>query len=59
MTPKRDWKKPFAIILFIMLLGGYYDRLGVEARTMVLPLAIFIAAGMVISHLKKLDFEIH
>ena len=48
----------FALILLIVLLGGYYEKLGVEARTMVLPLAIFIAAGIVIARLKKLEYEI-
>jgi hypothetical protein len=38
-------------------LGGYYEKLGVEARTMALPLAIFIAAGIVIARLKKLEYE--
>ena len=46
MFQKKDWKMTFALILLIVLLGGYYDKLGVEARTMVLPLAIFIAAGI-------------
>jgi hypothetical protein len=31
--------------------------LGVEARTMALPLAIFIAAGIIIARLKKLEYE--
>ena len=57
MIQKKDWKKPFALILLIVVLGGYYEQLGVEARTMVLPLAIFIAAGIVISRLKKLEYE--
>ena len=47
----------FALILLIVLLGGYYEKLGVEARTMVLPLAIFIAAGIIISRFKKLEYE--
>lgn len=58
MIKKKDWKWPFALILLIMLLGGYYDQLGVEMRTMVLPLAIFIAAGIVIGRLKQLEYEI-
>ena len=57
MIIKKDWKMMFALILLIVLLGGYYDKLGVEARTMVLPLAIFIAAGIIISRLKKLEYE--
>ncbi|MBW2604575.1 MAG: hypothetical protein JRE28_09715 [Deltaproteobacteria bacterium] len=39
-------------------MGGYYENLGVEGRTMVLPLAIFITAGVVIARLKKLEYEI-
>jgi hypothetical protein len=53
----KDWKMTFALILLIVLLGGYYEKLGVEARTMALPLAIFIAAGIVIARLKKLEYE--
>ena len=58
MFQKKDWKKPFALILLLVLLGGYYDQLDVEMKTMVLPLAIFIAAGFVIARLKKLEYEI-
>ena len=57
MVKKKDWKAPFALILMIVLLGGYYEKLGVEARTMALPLAIFIAAGIIIARLKKLEYE--
>jgi hypothetical protein len=57
MFQKKDWKISFVVILLIVLLGGYYEKLGVEARTMALPLAIFIAAGMIIARLKKLEYE--
>jgi hypothetical protein len=57
MFQKKDWKMTFALILLFVLLGGYYEKLGVEARTMALPLAIFIAAGIIISRLKKLEYE--
>jgi hypothetical protein len=57
MITKKDWKMTFALILLIVLLGGYYEKLGVEARTMVLPLIIFIATGIIISRLKKLEYE--
>ena len=57
MIQKKDWKKPLAIILLLALLGGYYDQLDVEMKTMVLPLAIFAAAGFVIARLKKLEYE--
>ncbi|MEJ2659088.1 MAG: hypothetical protein P8012_18190, partial [Desulfobacterales bacterium] len=48
----------FALLLFIVLLGAYYQKVGVEARTMILPLAIFIAAGIVIARLKQIEYEI-
>ena len=57
MIIKKDWKISFVVILLIVLLGGYYEKLGVEARTMALPLAIFIAAGIIIARLKKLEYE--
>ena len=57
MLQKMDWKISFVVILLIVLLGGYYEKLGVEARTMALPLAIFIAAGIIIARLKKLEYE--
>ena len=57
MFQKKDWKISFVVILLIVLLGGYYEKLGVEARTMVLPLVIFIAAGIIIARLKKLEYE--
>ncbi|MBL7179183.1 MAG: hypothetical protein ABIK98_12945 [Pseudomonadota bacterium] len=57
MIQKKDWKKPFAIILFITLLGGYYDQLSFETRTMVLPIVIIIAVAFVISRLKQLEYE--
>ena len=57
MITKKDWKMTFALILLIVLLGGYYEKLGVEARTMVLPLAIFIAAGIIIARFRKLEYE--
>jgi hypothetical protein len=57
MFQKKDWKMTFALILLFVLLGGYYEKLGVDARTMALPLAIFIAAGIIIARLKKLEYE--
>ena len=57
MFKKKDWKAPFALILLMVLLGGYYEKLDVEARTTVLPLVIFIAAGIIIARLKKLEHE--
>ena len=52
-----DWLKVSAIIIFMMLMGGYYDRFSVETRTMILPLAIFIVATYFFVHLRKIQFE--
>ncbi len=54
---KKDWKRPAAVILFVMLLGGYYERLNVEAQAMVLPMVIFIATAVVIARFKQLEYE--
>jgi hypothetical protein len=58
MTKHMDWLKVCAIIIFMMLIGGYYDRLNVETRTMILPLAIFIAATFFFVYLRKFQYEI-
>ena len=55
---KKDWKRPAAVILFVMLLGGYYEKLNVEAQAMVLPMVIFIAAAVVIARFKQLEYEV-
>ncbi len=55
---KRDWRRPAAVILFVMLLGGYYERLNVEAQAMVLPMVIFIAAAVVMVRFKQLEYEV-
>ena len=57
MTKNLEWLKVFAIIIFMMLLGGYYDRFSVETRTMILPLAIFIAATSFFVYLRKIQYE--
>lgn len=57
MTQKKDWKKPFVLVLLLMLLGAYYERLSVETKAMVLPIAIFIAAAIVIARFKQLEYE--
>jgi len=57
MTLKKDWKIPFVLVLLLMLLGAYYERLSVETKTMVLPIAIFIAAAIVIARFKQLEYE--
>jgi hypothetical protein len=57
MNKQMDWLKVAAIIICMMLLGGYYDRLTADTRTMILPLAIFIAATYFFVHLKKMQLE--
>ena len=57
MNMSRDWPKILALVIFFMLLGGYYDRLTVETRTLILPLLIFIAAALVIGRLWQLQHE--
>ena len=54
---KKDWKRPAAIILFVMLLGGYYEKLNVETQAMVLPMVIFIAVAVVVARFKQLEYE--
>lgn len=58
MTMRSDWPKLLALVVFFMLLGGYYDRLTVETRTFILPGVIFIAAALVIGKLKQLQHEV-
>lgn len=58
MTATKHWPKLLALVIFFMLLGGYYDRLTVETRTFILPLLIFIAAGLVYGRVKQLEREV-
>lgn len=58
MTRKKDWKKPFILVLLLVLAGGYYEKLGVETRTMALPLAIIIGAGIVVARIRQLEYEL-
>lgn len=57
MNKHMDWLKVSAIIIFMMLMGGYYDQFSLETRTMILPLAIFIVAIYFFVHLRKNQFE--
>jgi len=57
MTKHMYWLKVFAVVIFMMLMGGYYDRLNVETRTMILPMAIFIASMYFIIYLMKIQNE--
>jgi hypothetical protein len=57
-TMKMDWPKMLALVIFFMLLGGYYDRLTVETRTIILPALIFIAAALIIGRMKQLQHEV-
>ncbi len=58
MDQKKDNLKLFIFILFMVLLGGYYEKLSLETRTMILPLGIFLAATVIFVYYKKLQFEI-
>jgi hypothetical protein len=58
MIVKRDWPKLIALIIFFMLLGGYYDRLSVQTRTFILPALIFVAAAFVLGKLRQLQYEV-
>ena len=58
MEIKKHWPKLLALAIFFILLGGYYDRLSVETRTFILPLLIFIAAGIVLGRMKQLQYEV-
>ena len=55
---RMDWPKLLALVIFFMLLGGYYDRFTVETRTMILPALIFIAAALVIGRMKQFEHEL-
>jgi len=54
---KKDWHKILALTLFIVLLGGYYERLDLEARTMVLPLGIIVIAAFMFTRLRRFEYE--
>lgn len=58
MTQKIDWKKPFAIVLFVMLLGAYYERMNVETQAMVLPMVIILVSALGYSRFRQLEYEI-
>lgn len=57
MFRRKDWHKLLAFTLFIMLLGSYYDRLSLEARTMILPLAVIILAAFMFTRLRRFEYE--
>jgi hypothetical protein len=57
MDKHLDWLKVFAIIIFMMLMGGYYDRFSVETRTMILPMVIFVVATYFFVYLRKIQYE--
>ena len=58
MTKRKDWPKLLALVIFFMLLGGYYDRLTVETRTFILPLIIFVAAAFIFGRMLRLQQEV-
>lgn len=53
---KDNWKL-LVFILFMILIGGYYEQLSLETRTMLLPLAIFIAVTIIFIYFKRLQYE--
>jgi hypothetical protein len=57
MFKKNDWQKLLALFIFIVLLGGYYEQLSVETRTMILPMVIILAAAVVIARFRQLEYE--
>ena len=58
MTTRKDWPKLLALVIFFVLLGGYYDRLTVETRTFILPLIIFVAAALIFGRMLRLQNEV-
>lgn len=57
MNQIKNWKALLVITLLLMLLGGYYEKLSVEIRTMILPMFIFFIAAFVIVRLKQIEHE--
>jgi hypothetical protein len=57
MIQKKDWVKLLALLVFMTLMGGYYERLSPDTRTMILPLAIFVVALFFLFQLRKIQFE--
>lgn len=58
MNQRKDHLKLAVFILFMILIGGYYEQSSIETRTMILPLAIFLAATGIFIYFKKLQYEI-
>ena len=58
MFKRRDWHIIVALTLFIMLLGGYYEKLSMETRTMVLPMVIIVGAAFLIVRVKRFEYEV-
>ena len=57
MNQIKNWKALLVITLLLMLLGGYYERLSVEIRTMILPMFIFFIAAFGMIRLKQIEHE--
>ena len=57
MNRNNNWKALLIITLLLMLLGGYYERLSVDIRTMILPMFIFFVAAFVIVRFKQFEYE--
>jgi hypothetical protein len=57
MIEKKNWLIILAIVIFMALLGGYYEWMSVETRTMILPMAIIFVATFFIIQLKNFQLE--
>ena len=58
MPPQKDWKKITALLLFVMLLGGYYEQASIQTRTMILPMVILVAVAFVIARWKQWEYQV-
>jgi hypothetical protein len=58
MNQVKNWKALVVITLLLMLLGGYYERLSVEIRTMILPMFIFFLAAFMLVRFKQFEHEV-
>ncbi len=57
MNKIKNWQALLVIMLLLMLLGGYYEGLSVEIRTMILPMFILFIAAFVIVRFKQIEHE--
>jgi len=55
---RKAWPRLLALVIFFLLLGGYYARLTVETRTYILPLLIFITAAIMFGRMKQFPYAV-